>query len=94
MELSQYLDSCSVDIASCKLLTLIVCGLVALSSTPPNHSYSLRPCFYRGPDIPCFLNILKWVMTSTNDTNGSRKVCILYNRDSLPDLTLNPPSQH
>ena len=47
--------------------------------------------FYRGPDIPCFLNILKWVMTSTNDTNGSRKVCILYNRDSLPDLTLNPP---
>ena len=29
-------------------------------------------------------------MTSTNDTNGSRKVCILYNRDNLPDLTLNP----
>ena len=30
-------------------------------------------------------------MTGTNDTNGSRKVCILYNRDRLPDLTLNPP---
>ena len=41
--------------------------------------------------MPCFLNMLKWEMMSTSDMMGSRKVWMLYNRDNLPDLILNPP---
>ena len=48
-------------------------------------------CTHRGPDIPCFLNILKCDTIRTNEMIGSKKVCMLYNRDNLPDLMLNPP---
>lgn len=46
---------------------------------------------HRGPDMPCFLNILKCEIMRIDDTIGSKKVCMLYNRDNLPDLMLNPP---
>ena len=47
--------------------------------------------YYRGPDMPCFLNMLKWDTIMTSDMTGSKKVWMLYNRDNLPDLILNPP---
>lgn len=46
---------------------------------------------HRGPDMPCFLNILKCEVMRIDEMIGGKKVCMLYNRDNLPDLILNPP---
>jgi|AntRauTorckE5430_2_1112549.scaffolds.fasta_scaffold21728_2 hypothetical protein len=41
--------------------------------------------------MPCFLNILKCEVMRIDEMIGGKKVCMLYNRDNLPDLILNPP---
>ena len=34
---------------------------------------------YRGPDIPCFLKIEKWIMTKIRVRSGKTNVWMLYN---------------
>jgi hypothetical protein len=47
--------------------------------------------YYRGPDIPCFLKIEKWIMTKIRVRSGKTNVWMLYNLVKVDWLTLKPP---